>query len=376
MKTQRYREKFNNILLGFLLCANMLVDALASIISIGSLFPVFVFLVGVLFVIGNYSTIKLKGDGWLFFAIMFLQSLLGVCFIDNVTARQYFFCFILIGIPSILVGLQKIDVYLITKTIVLSGVFTIWHPISIIVKGMFFFDPGEQMGVAYSFLPLLFSSIVLLFSTQDRKRYNIFAVVMLIVSLAVILMQMTRGALLAVLVFLVVFCLLKIDRKSSGFKFFFFLSMLLLVLALFLLVSPYITSSNWYFTVFKQKEDDIFNGRLILYEKALIWQSFTAFLFGNGCGSFQEIYAFNQIAYPHNLLLQIYFEQGVLVFLWMIVLIFKSLFVFWRNDISIQTKIFLAFLLSASIIRLSFSYYFWIDPIFWVYTSYIFKLKR
>ena len=361
-----------SILIGLLLCSNMLVMGVSYLIPIPNLFPIFVFAISALWVVLNFDNVKINIYLLAFLMIMAMQVFCGFAIINNDTANAYFFSFLCVGLLPALVGYQLIDIKTVSLTIVICGIATCWYPISIIILGSFSLASEDQMGVSYSLLPLLFSSIITVTSGSKRK-YRLLAVVTLILSALTIFMQATRGAILSVAIFAIIYafyCTYDKIKNNSKTKIRVVIITLIVIVTVIILI-PFVTSSEWYEMVFSRKEDDVLNGRTELYEQALKWQSPLSFFFGNGCGSFQSVYNYNELIYPHNIFLQLYFEQGIFVALFVLLICFLSIVIMIKKNVDKEHKIILLFLFCATIIRLNFSYYFWIDPIFWIYIAQV-----
>ena len=370
IKNKTEKLPIASIIIGLLLCSNMLVIGVSYLIPIPNLFPIFVFALSALWVFLNFDNLKINIYLLAFLMIMAMQVFCGFATIGNDTANAYFFSFICVGLLPALAGYHRIDINVVSLTIVISGIVTCWYPINIILLGSFSLASENQMGVSYSLLPLLFSSIIII-TSGSRRIHRLLAVITLVLSAITIFMQATRGAILSAAVFAIVYTLYRVNGKNDRNAKTRFVIIALIVIIAVILLMPFITSSEWYERVFSRKQDDVLNGRTELYEQSLEWQGPLAFFVGSGCGSFQSIHNYNGLMYPHNIFLQLYFEQGIFVALIVLFVCFLSIVMMIKKSFDREHKTTLLFLFCATIIRLNFSYYFWIDPIFWIFVAQV-----
>lgn len=108
------------------------------------------------------------------------------------------------------------------------------------------------------------------------------------------------------------------------------------------------------------------SGRDILYKNAINLGN-KNIMFGNGIGSFRKIYE----TYPHNILLEIYVQFGLVGILLICLIIFKIIKKLKKGDIN--EKVLIIILFSLSVPRLTFSSSFWERPEFWGLIGLAFK---
>ena len=135
----------------------------------------------------------------------------------------------------------------------------------------------------------------------------------------------------------------------------------------FLLVFwDFISSSGWFVRVFGVKSNRILNGREYDIQLSFSYRGFIPFLFGSGVGS---AYLYGGTEYIHNLFGQLYYEQGIILTIFVLVVIIKAIaFIFKKQRINNnEKKYIMSVFLCCSIVRLMVSYYFWIDANFWLF---------
>ena len=135
-------------------------------------------------------------------------------------------------------------------------------------------------------------------------------------------------------------------------------------------INDFLNSYNISFKIVEKnlrllKADDVLNGRENLYPIAMQGIN-KSFILGNGIGSFNLRYN----TYPHNFILQIMYEGGIIFLLPIIIPVIYGVYaIVAKKSISRNMRIFIIFLFCASIVRLLISYEFWKEMFFWLYLS-------
>lgn len=116
--------------------------------------------------------------------------------------------------------------------------------------------------------------------------------------------------------------------------------------------------------------EELSNGRVRLWEQA--FKDITASpLFGNGVSAYEKT---NGI-YPHNFLIQVFHEGGVLYFIPILIVILKFFRLIFSNIQTKESKIFLIYLLFSGMIELLFSNVYWRNVYFWFFIGYVLNLS-
>src|SRR5690606_8838226 len=123
--------------------------------------------------------------------------------------------------------------------------------------------------------------------------------------------------------------------------------------------------------MFNENQEDISNGRGKLLNYAFSDISDNLFL-GNGIAVFDEKYG----NYPHNFIVQILYEGGILYLIPMSIIILKFFKIIVSNQYSKDYKIFLIYLFTAGIIELLFSNVYWRSVFFWLFIGMLLNNKR
>lgn len=235
---------------------------------------------------------------------------------------------------------------------------------------------GDLMSVSYSVLPLFVALLVKYVALKDKFTWK--SSILLIILLPYfffLLVYCSRGVYLACII---CFFLCKIVNGINKKQLLIFCLIILLVIILLInmtsilsTIEDILSSHNLSFKIIDKnlrlmQEGDISNGRGNVYRWAIDGIK-NNLLFGNGIGSFNIRYS----TYPHNFILQILYEGGILFLIPMIIPILYGVYAILikKKNISKEMKVLLIFLLSSAIIRLLISYEFWKEPFFWMYLS-------
>ena len=189
-----------------------------------------------------------------------------------------------------------------------------------------------------------------------------------------LLVYCSRGVYLALLLCLL-FCEIVngiTTKKLLIFSVIICIIMILLIhiIPILTFINDFLNSHNISFKIIEKnlrllKEGDVSNGRENIYPIAIEGIN-KSFIIGNGIGSFNLKYN----TYPHNFILQIMYEGGLL---FLIPIIIPAIYGFYtilaKKNISKNMRSFVIFLFCASIIRLFISYEFWKEMFFWMYLS-------
>ena len=351
--------ELSGILVGLFLNANFLSGAISMLVPIDNVFIyILLFITALSLIINGFSVPILKKQALLVLVIL-IQLFYGKLFVNSVTTDQFTLCFFCVGVPCLLLSLHKFSVEKALRAIVISCCLCAPYHIHLLTTEYTVYNSGMQMGVAYSLLPAIFASLIVI--CGENTFYRVLSIIALLLSTMVLFKLMTRGAYLCIFAFIVGY--VYITTKNNTYKrYFIVISMILVASILLVLVGKYFFSSSWYYRIFGIKAHNILNGRERDLSAVFTWRSMKDFLLGSGIGSFKK---YDYTDYIHNLLGQIYYEQGIysVIFVTFIVLKIVHIFIIDNNDFGV---IFFLMLFCMGIIRLMVSYYFWIDQSFWL----------
>lgn len=364
--------KKNSIAIGIMLSSGVLSNLLFFLPK-GIMFLIIIPFVYLLCI--NKSSFWIKNDSNV---ISFLILLFLFCFeslvlsgFEYVTVK-YVGEFLCLGVPFILVSKYPIDAISMFRTIVVLGTIVIPSQLmGINIEFMSYADDGEfLMQISYSLLKASIASVLLL-AFDKSVKFKLIALFNIGFSSLFLFTVGSRGAMLS-FVFAIVFVILYYNNKRIhivSLKMF-----LMLMLGIFLLFNiVYVfefVASFLYFQDIKSIGveriiDDIGNaknistGRDLIFEKAL--QGFYDSPFwGNGIGSFDNYSG----KYTHNIITQSLYEGGLLFGAPIIFIVMYSLSVL-NSNINREFRWVYIYLVSACLIQLMLSSYFWCSSILW-----------
>jgi len=356
--------KLNSLILSIILLANHITNLISLYIQIPNLFAILFILLFLLFILLT----KLKINYFVMFIILIIlvQFLISSLFVKSEMLNSFFYAFILIGIPSMILTQNRYDYDLLLKYVQLISIFSTHYYYIFYVKSFNTYNSGELMGISYSILPILLLSFLFILNYKKYNNYWLFLGILNISSLLILTTKfITRGFFLCVIVFFILYIMLKIKNDFKNlFKFLFLIILVTIIYSYF--IHPEIIHTKWYYYIFEIKKENFLNGREFDYDMIFKFKSILEFLFGSGIGSF---YQNTGQKYLHNVLGMIFYEQGIFSLIFLLIVILKSIkvIIFSNLHFEYNNYLILIFLFSVSITRLMFSYYFWIDQMFWIY---------
>lgn len=294
---------------------------------------------------------------------------LDIIFRYNENTLSYFYSFLVYAV---------IPLYFLSNVKNYAAVLFYYSIIASIVAILYFRDPiigykisGDYMQFGFSVMLPAFTGLCIL-SFYFKKRILILAVLIIFIYSFIFC---NKGVIITQLIILVFY----IVYDSNRFKF----KRLLLVVAtlwlLLLLAEPILEygfhilnffggessySLNTILKIINGDGDSIFNVRLSIWNDAI-----TLILqkpwFGWGVGWFEKIYPSQP--YPHNFILQIFVEYGIVGFSIFFIFFLLSIYVTFKVVKSNEKKVFLITMLLTWIVPLCISLSYWNVSSFWVY---------
>lgn len=370
----RYKYiKYNSIAIGIMLSSGIL-SSFLSVFPKGVLLAIFI---PFLYLIRKSLITGIARSSYNCFSVLVLFFLAFWTYSLVIGGFQYVVIsnlipFIVLGVPFIIAAYYEFDSLIVLKVIVFTSIIGLPTQLkNVNMAEVTYNTDGELlMVISYCVLKMTVSSLLLLFldKTLLIKCISFFVLLFSFVFL------ITFGARGAQLSLIASFLLLFIYNNNKQFRFFSYKNMLIILICL--LVFYYFVEIILYVKVVLTNYDinsvsidrlfyalendkDLSSGRFDVYFLA-IKDFFDNPLFGNGVGSFNSYSG----AYPHNFVLQLLQEGGVLFGLPIIVVIIHAFFML-NSKICKENRFLLIFLICSGLIHLLLSSFYWSSSYFW-----------
>ena len=241
------------------------------------------------------------------------------------------------------------------------------------------YTPGRRMSVTYYMLPLFIALIIDIFFFDKGKKFTkrlrkyILYLIVFYVYINFYLVFASRGAWVAIFVCLLLYLISKIKTRVKKILFTIIGFSIIIILYMsmqniLMSINRLLNSMNIFSVTLERsielfEEENVGNGRDGVYENAINGIKEHPLL-GNGIGDFDNKYQ----TYPHNVILQAWYEGGIINMIIILIPIIYSIYLMtFSNKISDNDKYLLIFLFSISTVRLMISYEYWKDNYFWIY---------
>ena len=382
------KENINSLLLAILFCAPIL----SFMINVNNCLPITVIIALAILVIVNRKTLLKKRpinyliliSFTIFLMIIGYQYIIGKC--DKFFTDRILY-FLGLGIPACLA----------IKIIMDSGedginfkkciwcLIAIYGIISLILYKTEFwrFTPKERMSISYYLLPLYIGIIIDIFMNWKIgiKKSLIKYLTYIIVFWPLfnfLFVHASRGVFLAIGISFILCILCKLKKQKQ--RLIFLLIILILSIVIFIFAENILESLQQLTNKFNislsiidkninlLEQGELGDGRNEIYQEALNGIVENPIL-GNGIGQFD----FNYGTYPHNLVLQLLYEGGIIFLIIVFVPIISILLLLiFDTKLELKNIYLIIFLIGSSIVKLMLSYEFWSDVYFWItlYLSY------
>lgn len=366
--------KINSILLGLYISINMITKIITAIYSFQNNVPIIISTIFIFSLIYN----KFKINRMVVFINLFviILLLLSIFRVDDYTyVFNYFISYLIYGLVAMNLISYKVDFKKVISTV--NWIFLIFTIILLIVyipKIAISTNLDFTMDLSYTSL-IGISSVLFSFKyCKVKKLIVIIEIIALIINIWYLLvLSNNRGAIfvLSILILLLIMDIIKnyiakiiiiISYIICSYILINNLEKILFEIHEIFLVY-FNTRINWLERfLFQMQKNDILTGRDVLYHNAYNMFIKNPIL-GNGIGYF-EIY--NNGQYPHNIILQMLCEYGIIItvfFAFFIILSFKYII----NNKGYKEINFLKLFFVLSIPRLMFSGSYWEIQFFWLY---------
>lgn len=309
--------------------------------------------------------------------LFFLQSFLLLS--KNELLVKYFIEFLAMGILGMYVSQINFNHHL---TITLSCYISILLiPTILNIDFLGAESQGLWMGFSYGTLrfiiALLFSLIYIKYNIKANKLLFTASLIFYIIFYS---LYASRGAVLAIVVFVISALYIRLSHLSLAIK----INFLILVIFSLAFFEPLIsfiqsTLSTFGIDIYAidklmrmMSESDVSNGRNDIINQGLT-MGFDSPILGNGIASYEIKY---NRGWVHNIFVQLFLEGGILLFLPFGYYIIYSIKYILSTDNPNNERLFLALLLAGGLIELLFSSYLWRSQVFWLYIGYTIRLKK
>lgn len=247
----------------------------------------------------------------------------------------------------------------------------------ILDKNFWNYSPQDRMTISYYFLPVLISLFFEFFLDKNKNLKNILIklsiyLVLFFPYLNFTINLMSRGTILSLFI-CIYLVFVSMQSKLKKFKIICISLIILLIIFIFgvyilefiqsILSLLGITFSFIDKNLRLLQQNTIGNGREIIYKNAFLG-ILNHPIIGNGIGDFKNVFG----TYPHNFILQSWYEGGFLfMFLMVSPVLYSFIKIMFSDNISRDKKYFFIFIFSLSIIRLMLSFEYWKDMFYWIY---------
>ncbi|MDM1447992.1 O-antigen ligase family protein [Myroides odoratimimus] len=362
------KSNVNSIVIALLLCANPITWVLqfsnVIVVIIIAALLIAMFNNGIMFL---FDTKKI---------LLSLSMILFLCVSMLIEPKNeyvvlYFYEFLVFGIPALFISSLKFSKKALYYSIALLS-FVMLPFISSIDFGNSAFDKvdyGFWMGISYGLLRFILPLLLCVFFIK-RLAIRFLLVLVSLFYIFTLLKYGSRGTLLSIVFFLVVFYF--INRGLSlrqGLKFVFIGTFLLIGLQI------YLTANSDTFFFLRKTESlggggDLSNGRGQLFSKAIDGIIEKPF-YGNGIGAFEYLHG----TYPHNFLLHMSYEGGIFYSMFFLLILLTCIYNCFKGKVSKENLIYLLLLFSISIMELLFSSIYWRSQVFWLFIGFVISKK-
>lgn len=373
------KETVNSINVAILLSAN----ALCWVIQVPMILAMIMFFCVVVHWITN-KKIAYGNTLWLYlYCILFFllplflsSSITG----ENIT-QEYFLNFIVIGYAALLVSQSKFS---IKKTLIALSVISIIMIPTILRMNLKDMDVGGWMSFSYGVIRFIVA--LLLCIILYKFKLNIITKLILLLPIAfysvLYAMYASRGAMLAIGVFIVFYLIVKGGKGSFAVAAFasvvgviVFANLIPIVTAL---VSGLQSIGVEIYALEKllvradagditSGRDDLYSVGLEMFIKSPLW--------GHGVGAFEVRYGDGE-TYVHNIILQQLIEGGLLLFIPLTLVVLQSFIQIFNKSLPQETRLFLVFLMTTGLIELLFSNYLWRAQGYWFLLGYTLSIYK
>lgn len=372
------KENINSLLIALFLCARLIVQSLPEQLQINNILVILLSLVFIIAILNNNLVFNIK----LAFVFSIVILAFSITFLFNGLDQNtilYLINFLIYGglglyLSGVNFSINRTYKYIIYISIIL---------LPFIVSKDYRSESETWMGISYSILPLLFAGIIYISTVKDKVQFKMLTAFTMLIYLLEIISIFTRGALIALLLFVVIFTIVRYFRSSFKRNFTLFI-VLMIIWFVYNNLEKFLTTIYEYLlnnglhirfiekTLHLMSYDNLLNGRNNYYELAINGIKNSP-VFGNGIGSYETD---TGLIYVHNLFLQLAYEGGLIFIVPCAVILICGIYIVFSEKVDKSTRMFIWFIYSIGIFRLLVSSVYWREQTFWYLLGLILLYKK
>ena len=241
-------------------------------------------------------------------------------------------------------------------------------------------DTGVMMGLSYAIMPPFLCALLMIFR-KETFFWKTLSVILLFSGFIIYMIVGSRGCFVVIIGTILLYF---VNKKFKSYKKrVFVVSTLGLIGSImmnnFIIIIEWLSNALGRIGIevyaiqkilYYYSQDKMDNGRNELY--GIAWKGISESPLGHYIGSFELA----NDAYVHNLILQMAWDYGIIGFVFICFIYYKSLNYFMRLNSNENNQDICFIVFSSSLITLLFSSTYWLLPCFWLWVKYILNCKR
>ena len=377
------RKKINSFCLALMICARALTqlfDFSGSSILLALLGASVIY----------FNPPKYRVNKWKAFISIYVTAFFLISLIvsnANPTTVEYLLYFVVFGLTAFLMP-YRYDFQSVLRFILVFGAILVWPYVSIDYAAVIANVGGVYDNVNAVFMDISYKTLVFVVSgtlvavTDDNKWIKFAGVIIAIPYLLISFIYGARGVLLSVFVFVFLLWFLcsknrRVLERRTLTAFFLCITLLvlfpLIVYGVYSLLQAVGVEARSVERLFESVSSNgsLSTGRDVLTKKAV--EGFLESpLWGKGIGSFDDYSG----TYPHNIILQLLYEGGVLLALPIMYCLFHGMYTMMSLKYDRRYRFFLLMLFSSGVIELFLSSHLWMSLFFWLFIGLSLMRKK
>lgn len=368
--------KRNSLLVALLLCVNSfsIVVTVNGIVVLGTIACFLILLAS------NFDAIMNKRymPSFIIVIITVVAFLLNIIIFKEPIITDYFLGFLCFGLPMLFLPMDHIDYKKVIYYVVLMGLcFLPFYIVTISRLNMLdivYYDSEDilnTMTISYRVLPFVGACLLSLFESGRKERW--LPLIVGIPYTVILFVVGSRGALVSLFLLFLLYFINGNGDVSCGVR-----RKVIAIGTTVFVVLFFDVIIDWIYTICQQHDINILainrlqdklsgtGGDLDSGRSELLRQSISQIksspIIGNGIAS-----SLNYKSYPHNLLVQIFEEGGLVVFLPFMVLFLKGVFAMLLSLYRTGYFLMLIYVFCSGVVQLMFSANYWTSQYFWAF---------
>ena len=329
---------------------------------------------------GGKLNIQIKNYNLFLIIYVLIAFLLSFIFAPGKGVKDYVTDFIATGVITFFLIQNKYSNRYVLIINMMMGVFFCINPTRYINSSLLSISYDRaSMFASYILVPIILSAIYHFMYFREKKYY---LYILYLLDGFVLLRTITilgRGPILSLIVGVIIAFLFRSNNKWTNrpnkqklryivlivLGFILFVEgeeLLLLTYNLFERMGIHVAALIKSVDLISSNQGELLNNRNIRWSWAIEMIAENP-IFGNGIGSYYDRYQ----TWPHNFILQLFVELGILGALPILILFIRSILWMFFGNIDKEEAVMIGFLFSISIPRLMLSSYLWHHPEFWMF---------